>query len=68
MTMKIWGLIGAFAIWPVLVQANTIIMIDLDTGMPILTTGQNVPFDQATGGMTASFSTLPGYGGVLSSE
>jgi hypothetical protein len=33
---------------------------DFDTGTPALTTGQNTPFDQTSGGITAHFSALAG--------
>ena len=36
------------------------VTFDLDTGTPALTVGQNVPFDQASGGITAQFSSPQG--------
>lgn len=35
-------------------------VFDFDTGTPALTTGQNVPFDQTSGGVTAHFSAVSG--------
>ena len=37
-------------------HADTV-TIDFDSGTPALATGQNVPFDQSSGGLTAHFST-----------
>ena len=55
--MKIvYGLLAAFCLWHAdHAQAETVVF-DFDSGSPALVTGQNVPFDQTSGGVTASFN------------
>jgi hypothetical protein len=44
-------------------QAQTV-TFDFDTGTPALSTGQGLPIDQSSGGITAHFSTPAGSGGM----
>ncbi len=53
-----WAALGlALGLWPAHPTNAQIVTFDFDTGTPALTTRQNVPFDQTSGGLTAHFST-----------
>ncbi|HEY5912830.1 MAG TPA: hypothetical protein VJA21_19735, partial [Verrucomicrobiae bacterium] len=51
------AILGLFVASPVFAQTVT---FDFDTDTPALTSGQNVPFDQSSGGVTAHFSAATG--------
>ena len=53
-------LVAAAALAVVTPARGGIITFDFDTGTPTLVTGQNVPFDQTSGGVTAHFSSPEG--------
>jgi hypothetical protein len=61
--MTIWRTVLLLAVlgsWPALVLRAQTVTFDFDSGTPTLTTGQNVPFDQTSGGITAHFSSPGG--------
>jgi len=63
MMRRILWLVPALCLWPArLVQAGEI-TFDFDTGTPILVPGQVLPLDQTSVGITAHFSSVPGFGG-----
>lgn len=52
--------IAALAPWLACPANAQTVTFDFDTGMPALATGQNIPFDQTSGGVTAHFSSPSG--------
>jgi hypothetical protein len=57
--MTRYFLAAIFALSAVSAGAQSV-TFDLDTGTPTLAAGQNVPFDQTSGGITAHFSSPSG--------
>ncbi len=53
-------LVAAAGLWPVISARGQTVTFDFDSGTPVLSTGQNTPFDQTSGGITARFSSPPG--------
>jgi hypothetical protein len=50
-------LIAALSVWPRCYANAQTVTFDFDTGIPALSTGQSLPFDQQSGGITAHFSS-----------
>jgi hypothetical protein len=50
-------LIVALSVWPAHSANAQTVTFDFDTGVPALSTGQNLPLDQLSGGITAHFSS-----------
>jgi uncharacterized protein (TIGR03437 family) len=53
-------LVAVWGFWPALPAQAQTVTFNFDTGAPPLFIGQNVPFDQAAGGITAHFSSPAG--------
>jgi len=53
-------LLAVLGLGPVFSAKSASVTFDFDTGAPALTTGQSVPFDQTSGGITAHFSSPQG--------
>jgi hypothetical protein len=61
--MKIWPttlLIAVLCSWSARAVRAQAVPFDFDSGAPALTVGQNIPFDQTSGGVTAHFSSPAG--------
>src|SRR5690242_19765272 len=61
---RIWSsalvLSAIVSLWPASSAKAQTVTFDFDTGSPTLTRGQNIPFDQTVGGVTAHFSSPSG--------
>lgn len=53
-------LLAALGLWTACPVGAQSVIFDFDTGAPALTNGQNTPFDQTSGGITAHFSSPSG--------
>lgn len=61
-------LIGLSVLLPRPAACQAVVTFDFDSGTPALTTGQNTPFDQASGGLTAHFSSPSGLAFSVQSD
>jgi hypothetical protein len=59
-SMHLSGLLIAAGISTAYVAAAQTVTFDFDTATPILSNGQNTPFDQTSGGISAHFSSPSG--------
>lgn len=61
--MRIWYVVlwwAVVSLWAPRPAHATTVTFDFDTGTPTLSTGQSIPFDQTTGGLSAHFSSPQG--------
>lgn len=60
-TNKTWQAVVAIIGFGLTIQAQAAVLFDFDSGTPVYKSGNNVPFDWTSGGITASFNSSSGF-------